>query len=149
MTVKRILHASDFSPASRPAFRLGQDLAKALKAELILFHAVSPIAPMMGEGYIPTSLVEELRAQTRRDGERRLEALARTARRGRIRVSTLLAEGPAAEAIVKAAKRKRAGLIVIGTRGRTGLARMLLGSVAERVVRTATCPVLTVGARRA
>lgn len=146
---KRILHASDFSRASRPAFRVARDLARAFKAQLILFHALPAAAVMMGGEYVPQALLERMQAESRRHAQRRLDGLARTARRARLRVSTLLAEGAAPEAIVKAARTRRAGLIVIGTQGRTGLARMLLGSVAERVVRTAACPVLTVGSRRA
>jgi nucleotide-binding universal stress UspA family protein len=62
--------------------------------------------------------------------------------------SPLLVEGPPAAAIVRAASRKRADLLILGTHGRTGVRRMLIGSVAERVVRTAGCPVLTVRPRR-
>jgi nucleotide-binding universal stress UspA family protein len=62
-------------------------------------------------------------------------------------VTARVLEGPPAAAIVRAARRERAGLIVLGTHGRTGLTRILIGSVAERVVRTARCPVLTVPAR--
>lgn len=149
MIVKRILHASDFSRASRPALRLATDLARAFRAEMILFHAYQPRRPAIGEGYIPAKLIEELRAAERSGARQRLERMARSASRRRVRVSILMAEGPAAAAIVRAAKRKRVGLIVLGTRGRTGLSRMLVGSVAERVVRTAPCPVLTVGTRGA
>jgi nucleotide-binding universal stress UspA family protein len=66
------------------------------------------------------------------------------ARRDRIRVRGAIGEGPAAATIVQAARRHRAGLVVVGTHGRSGVRRLLLGSVAERVVRTSPCPVLTV-----
>jgi nucleotide-binding universal stress UspA family protein len=148
MTIKRIFHASDFSRASRPAFRLAQQLAKAFRAELIVFHAYQVVAPLAGEGPLPPRLFQEMAVSAREGARRRLDRLVRPARRGRMEVSTLLVEGPAAPSIVRAAKRKRAGLIVLGTHGRTGVRRMLLGSVAERVVRTAACPVLTVGSRR-
>jgi len=64
-----------------------------------------------------------------------------------MRVRTLLLEGRTAEQIVRAARSKRAGMIVIGTHGRTGLTRFLLGSVAARVLAIARCPVLTVRGR--
>jgi nucleotide-binding universal stress UspA family protein len=147
--MKRILHATDFSRASRGAFKLAQEQAKAFRAELILFHAYHVPLPMVGEGYIPAGTYEKIRADARDGARRELDKMARAARRARIRISTLLAEGPAAEAIVRAARARRAGLIVLGTHGRTGLRRMLIGSVAERVVRTAPSPVLTVGPRGA
>ena len=77
-----------------------------------------------------------------------MPVVKRPRRADRLRVSTLLTEGPAAASIVRAAKRNRVGLIVLGTHGRGGVARMVLGSVAEQVVRMAHCPVLTVRARR-
>jgi nucleotide-binding universal stress UspA family protein len=143
MAIKRILHASDFSSASRPAFRLAQELARVFRSELILCHAYQVVVPMMAE--LPPQILQDMWTAQRRGATRRLDALARTARSARIRVSTLLLEGPPATAIVRAAKQKRAGLLVLGTHGRTGVTRMLLGSVAERVVRTARCPALTVG----
>lgn len=149
MAIKRILHASDFSGASRPAFRLARELAEALRAQLILFHAYQVVTPMAGEGPIPPRLLQEMVTSTRAGARRKLDALAGSAGGGRIRVSTLLVEGPAAPSIVRAAKQKRASLVVLGTHGRTGVRRLLLGSVAERVLRTASCPVLTVGPSRA
>lgn len=149
MAIKRILHASDFSKASQPALKLALEMAKACGAELILFHAYQwPMAPVMGEAALPPKVLEEMFRAGRAQARRKLEGLARVARRGRVRVSILLGEGPPATAIVRAAKGRRAGLIVLGTHGRTGVARMLIGSVAERVVRTARCPVLIVGGGR-
>jgi nucleotide-binding universal stress UspA family protein len=149
MTIKRILHASDFSPAGRPAFTLARELAQAFKAELILFHAYQALTPLVAEAPLPPTMLDEMMASARADARQRLERLAKSAKAGRLRVSTLLAEGSAADSIVRAAKRNRVGLIVLGTHGRGGVARMVLGSVAERVVRTAHCPVLTVRAGRA
>lgn len=146
MTVKRILHPSDFSPASRPALRLALELTRALRAELILCHAWQ-VPIVTADAYMPPAMLEELTTGTRTDGQRQLDALARSARKRARRVSTVLVEGPAAVAIVRAARARRASLIVMGTHGRTGLQRMLLGSVAERVLRTAPCPILTVGPR--
>ena len=146
MTIKRIMHASDFSKASGAAFRLARGLAKVLRAELVVCHAYNPVpAIAAGEGYVAPGVVDQIWTAARRNGRRKLDRLAAGARRDRLRVSTMLLEGAPAAAIVAAAQRRRAGLLVLGTHGRTGLRRMLLGSVAERVVRTARCPVLTVG----
>lgn len=147
-----ILFASDFSPASRPAFALARRLAGALGARLVLFHAYDGVVPVAAGSTpmattLPPSVVEDLWAESRRAGQRGLGRLAAAARKDRLRVKVRLAIGPAAPAIVKAARRERAGLVVVGTHGRTGLSRLLLGSVAERVVRTSPCPVLTVARR--
>jgi len=147
MTIRRMLHATDFSPASRPALALARALAKAFKAELILFHAWERAMPVAGVGYISASVFEGIWKSTRQHAERNMKRLAKKARSDGLRITTLLAEGPPAAAIGLAAKNRRADLIVIGTHGRTGVKRFLLGSVAERVVRTASCPVLTVGAK--
>ena len=147
MVVTRMLFASDFSKASQPAFRLARDLARTLKAELIVFNAVSTIVPTLGEGYVSPTLVREVWQAGRQAAQRNVDKLVQSARGDRIRVRGMIAEGPAAAAIVGAAKRVRAQMIVMGTHGRSGVRRLLIGSVAERVVRTARCPVLTVGLR--
>ena len=148
MTIKRMLCASDFSPASRPALRLAQELARALKARLILFHAYETSVPMAnGGGYLPPSVMQEMLTATRDAAAQSLKRLARSSQGKGVRMSTRLAEGPAAAAIVRAAKKQRVNLVVMGTHGRTGVRRLLMGSVADRVIRTASCPVLVVGAR--
>jgi nucleotide-binding universal stress UspA family protein len=80
----------------------------------------------------------------RAGGSQKLEKLAKSTRGGGIQVATVLVEGPPATAVIRVAKRKGAHLIVVGTHGRTGVQRMLMGSVAERIVRLSPCPVLTV-----
>jgi universal stress protein A len=147
----RILFASDFSPASGPTFAFARRLAGALLARLILFHAYESVVPAavgapMTATIPPPSLVDDLWAEARRAGQRGLDRLAAVARKDDLRVSVRLDAGAPATAIVRAARRERAGLLVVGTHGRTGLRRLVLGSVAERVVRTAPCPVVTVPA---
>ena len=147
MTIKRMLCASDFSPASRPALRLAQELARALKANLILFHAYETAVPIGNGGYLPPSVMQEMLTATRDAAAQSLKRLARSPQGKSVRISTLLAEGPAAAAIVRTAKKNRVDLVVMGTHGRTGVRRLLMGSVADRVIRTASCPVLVVGGR--
>jgi nucleotide-binding universal stress UspA family protein len=144
MTIKRILHASDFSPASRSALKVARDLARALKAQLILCHAYEALPPLGGEASIPSSLFSQIMTSAREGATRQLEKLAKATRGGGVRVATVLVEGPPAMAVIRVAKRKGAHLIVVGTHGRTGVQRMLMGSVAERIVRLSPCPVLTV-----
>ena len=138
----RILHATDFSSASRPAFAKTLELAKQDQAQLFLLHVLVPPSPFLGDR-LPASYLELL-ARARRGAERRLAAAVRRARKTGVRVRAKLIAGAPAEEIVRESRRCRPDLIVIGTHGRTGLGRVFMGSVAERVLRQASCPVLTV-----
>jgi nucleotide-binding universal stress UspA family protein len=91
--------------------------------------------------------LDKLRDQQVRAAQRRLAELAADLRSRRVRCRTVLRTGAAPSTIVDLAKRSAADLIVMATEGRHGVGRLLLGSVAERVVRSAECPVLTVRAR--
>ena len=146
---RRILHASDFSPASAPAFASAVAAARKDRAELLLVHVMGPVLPPMGDGYIAPLVYEDLDRAARRQAQRQLDRLVRKARRAGVRVTPLLREGSPADEIARAARSKRADVVVMGTHGRTGLPRLFLGSVAERVVGTAPCPVLTVRGKRA
>lgn len=141
---RRILHPSDFSPASRPAFARALDLAKANRAQLFVVHVLGPIVAGGGEGYVPPRLYEELEASARAYAQKQLDTLTTKAKKAGVRARGLLLTGIPHEQITRAAESRRADLIVIGTHGRTGFARLLLGSVAARVVAIAPCPVLTV-----
>ena len=146
MAIRRILYPSDFSPASRPAFKRGVELARALRSQLLIVHVMGPL-PTIGEGYITPETVERLLQSQRLLAQRQLRALVTRAKAAGVRASGLLVEtGMPHEQIVRVARRKRADMIVMGTHGRSGLTRLLLGSVAARVIATAKCPVLTVHA---
>jgi len=142
---RRILHPTDFSRASAPALRRAVALARACRAPLVLLHVMTPPSPFIGEGTLPSSYVDLL-ILARRSARRQLAAALARAKRGRVRAQAIFAEGLPADAILRAARRTRADLIVMGTHGRTGVSRVFLGSVAERVVRESRCPVLTVRA---
>ena len=144
---RRILHPTDFSRASGAAFARAIALARDSRAELLLVHVMTPYVPIAGEGYMPPRLWEEMEASTRAYATKKLDALSSKARKAGARVKTLLLEGVPAESIARSAKSQRADLVVIGTHGRTGLARFFVGSVAERVVSMAPCPVMTVRGR--
>jgi nucleotide-binding universal stress UspA family protein len=139
--LRRILHASDFSPASRAAFRIAIDAAKTQRSALIVAHVVhAPIAPGL-----PAKIRDQVSSLARAEAEKKLAPLVRSARAAGVRATSLILSGVLAhESIVAAARRLRADLIVIATRGRTGVPRMLMGSVASRVIATAPCPVLTI-----
>ncbi len=122
-------------------------LAKADRAELLLVHVQTPQVALAGDGYMSPRIYEEMEATARKYGQKHLSALEAQARKAGVRTKTLLLRGVAYEQIVRAARSKKADLIVIGTHGRTGLARLFLGSVASRVLAGASCPVLTVRGR--
>ena len=145
---RRILYASDFSPASRPAFRRAIGRARANRAALTVVHVYSAIIPVMGDGLATAQVYERWMADVRADAQRRLDRLVAHAKKSSdVRVKGLLLEGVPHDRILRAARATRADLIVLGTHGRTGLGRVILGSVAARVVALARCPVLTVRAR--
>jgi nucleotide-binding universal stress UspA family protein len=140
---KRILATTDFSPASAHALEIAGMLRRTLGAELTLVHTFDPTLPVPNTGETPGPFlpIEELRQQ--------LDASMQEAKTTHFgddpKVSTDLVVGEStAEAILAYAEDKAVDLIVIGSHGRTGLARFLIGSVAERVIRGAPCPVLTV-----
>ena len=137
LAVKTILHPTDFSAGADTAFRFARALARDYGARLVVLHAAAlPPAAIVGGVMIPAPSVEQepIREQLR----------WRLADAPDVNGEARLAEGDAAPAILRAAKDVGADLIVMGTHGRTGLGRLLMGSVAEQVVRKATCPVLTV-----
>jgi nucleotide-binding universal stress UspA family protein len=144
---RHLLHASDFSPASQPAFGLAVALARSQRAALTIMHVMAPVVPVIGDAYVSPQTWTDLQRQVRAYAQRELDKLLDRARRAGVRAQGLLVEGPPADRIVRAARSRRADLIVMGTHGRGGLARLFLGSVAERVVATAPCPVLTVRGR--
>ncbi len=142
--IRRILYASDFSSASRPAFAKAVERAKANRAEPTVAHVLMPALPMMADGYMSAQAYRDMEMASRRWGLKQLDALVSKAKRAGVRARALLLEGVAADRIVRAARSRHADMIVIGTHGRTGFARLMVGSVANRVIGHARCPVLTV-----
>lgn len=145
-TVRRIVHPSDFSPASRSAFRKAVELARTYRAQLFVVH-VLPMLPLIPDAYVPPSVWDDLERGQRSTAQRELGRLVARAKAAGVRASgTLLDLGVTHEQIVRFARARRADLIVMGTHGRSGLTKALLGSVASRVLTTSRCPVVTVRA---
>ncbi len=131
----KILCPVDFDQNSLLALRLATELAQERKATLYLLHVVG--MPPGPEVALP---FEQMDAAARA----KLEKLAQRWIHGKVRYEVDVAMGDPSSEILRVAKRMRASLIVMATHGRKGLSRLVLGSVAERVVREAACPVLTV-----
>jgi universal stress protein A len=141
--LQRILTATDFSKHSETALRYAAAFAKAFNAEVILSHVLEKPdflshLPPVAEGYFPPNLAEIQEKQARVQCEQVLAAV------GLSNARVLLLHGNPYVELVKAAKTENADLIIVGTHGRGPIAHVLLGSVAERIVRAAHCPVLTV-----
>jgi nucleotide-binding universal stress UspA family protein len=140
--MKRIVFATDFSERAGAAERQAVDLARSLGAELVLVHVASD-APLWREG-IGSPDVRAVFESQRRWAAETLAARARALTAEGLTARSVVRVGPAWDEIVRLAADEKADLVVMGTQGRTGLERLLLGSVAERVIRRAPCPVLTV-----
>lgn len=139
--VRKILVPVDFSPASLGALAHARELARAADAELIIMHALEvPVLPMGDVPYFSLDGLDLLESGERK----RLADLVHAQAAAGLRVRGCFHVGPASQTIVEAAKAEQADLIVIGSHGRGALARMFLGSVAERVLRSSPVPVLTV-----
>ena len=138
---KRILCPVDFSPYSASALDEAASLAKAIGAELTLLHVYqNPAYVLPMQGYV--GLSQDFLTNMRKQLEDEIAGQARPLRDQGIAVRTEVVEGIPYKAIVDHAKDAQTDLIVMGTHGRTGLSHALTGSVAERVVRLAHCPVL-------
>jgi nucleotide-binding universal stress UspA family protein len=137
LAIRTVLHPTDFSERSEFAFRLACSLARDYGGRLIVLHVAEPPMAVAGEGVLmlpPAFDLEPLRErlQQLRPGD------------PKVPVEHRLIQGDAATEILRVAEETKCDVIVLGTHGRTGLGRLLLGSVAEQVLRRAPCPVVTV-----
>jgi nucleotide-binding universal stress UspA family protein len=133
--VHRIMLATDFSSGSVRARAFAAMLARRLGAELLIAHVSEPLAIVPGS---------DLAAEEAAETERELDGVVAELVREGLAARGILVPGEPAAEIVALAEREHADLIVLGTHGRSGLAHVLLGSVAERVLRRARCPVVVV-----
>jgi nucleotide-binding universal stress UspA family protein len=130
----------DFSPRSLEALDFAVSLARKVDASIVLVHVIDPIhAP----GRFDARRLRSLRAEALRDAKRELARLARRVR-PYVPVTEKLLKGLAYSVIVETAAKVRTDLIVMGSEGRTGMSRFLIGSVTEKVIRHARCSVLMV-----
>jgi nucleotide-binding universal stress UspA family protein len=145
--VRRVLVPVDFSSGAQQALDYAADLLAKDGAQIVMLHVVEPLyyatpADLYGAPANLNALLDE----QRRAAEGQLTKLAQRLLKRRVRVKAMLQTGVAYQAILAAADELKVDLIVMATHGRTGLSHLLLGSVAEKVVRAARCPVLTVRA---
>lgn len=143
MTAEKILYATDFSPASDAALGFASSLASDTGAMLYLVHVgVFQADALAAAGPYGYALSDEAVAQEAEEKQQRLNQVRPTVEG--VRCERHFLQGDPAEAVLRFALEEGVDLIVVGSHGRTGLSRMLMGSVAEAIVRTAECPVVVV-----
>jgi nucleotide-binding universal stress UspA family protein len=139
---KKILVPTDFGPGSDHALAYAAALAKAIGSDIIVMHAYE--IPMIGfpdGAFLATPEIASRLSDSAQLGlNKSVDLLAKSG----VAVTSVLKQGPTWQTIISTAKELSATMIVMGTHGRHGLPRALLGSVAEKIVRSAHCPVLTV-----
>jgi universal stress protein A len=142
MEIKTILVPTDFSDYAEYAYKWALGMATDNQAKIVLFHA----APTMSYIAYPEAVyypdLVRMEQDIVTDAEKRVTEFAAKKGASSIPVETRVAIGEAVSEICQAAEREHADLIIMGSHGRTGFSHVLLGSVAERVVRHASCPVL-------
>lgn len=143
--IKQLVVATDFSETSEAAMRYGRELVRRLGARLHVLHVADDVSARYaqdGAVVLPPEIQADIESAAQIQLERQLSD---DDRRELAAVAVLRKSNAPAETIVNYATAANIDVIVIGTHGRRGLAHLLLGSVAERVVRTSRCPVLVVG----
>jgi nucleotide-binding universal stress UspA family protein len=146
VAIKTILVPTDFSDTANAAVRCAAGLAQTLGSRLILLHVVEDVVAKGLTAGVGTAAVGRLQDDTIREAVEKLDRTLAEPPLNRTGVERAVVAGEPYAGILSYAQEHQVDLIVLGTNGRTGIARMLLGSVAERVVRTSPCPVLTVRA---
>ena len=142
--ITHILVPTDFSPPSDAALAYARDLAQQYAARMSLLHVVTEpraVGLWTPEVYVPADAATQERLL--REARAHLEGALPADERSRFAVTIDARVGDVAHTILETAREQKVDLIVMGTHGRHGVAHLLLGSVAERVLRDATCPVLT------
>ena len=143
MNIKKILFPTDFSEGALNALPFAVDMAKNYGAKLHMLHVIYDVATASGL-YIPHVTFDALYTELEASAKKELERFGCEEMQSLKDTEFTLLRGVPYEEILKFAKENNFDLIVIGTHGRKGLDRVLFGSTAERVVRNASCPVLTV-----
>jgi nucleotide-binding universal stress UspA family protein len=142
--LKTILVPTDFSDASNAALDYAKGLAGAFGASVHLVHVMEDLLAHAWSAEVYVASMPNLREEIEKEARERLTAMLTDGERAHLRVQTALVAGNPFLEIIRYAKANDVDLIVMGTHGRGAIAHILLGSVAEKVVRKSPCPVLTV-----
>lgn len=143
LQINTILFATDFSESSEHAFTYALSLAEKYGARLLVMHVINEPVDLRGF-YVPHISFEKLEQEIEEGAQKIMEKFCRTRIQGFNNFDTCIVNGIPYEEIIKKADAEKVSMIVMGTQGRKGIDHLLFGSTAERVVRGAPCPVLTV-----
>lgn len=143
MDIRHILAPTDFSDYSKDAIRYALELAQTFGAKLSLLHVVE-LPPYPIEGFVPSTMGADLLNDLERQASAELAQVLPQAQEAKIEVTRSVVIDSPFQKIIETAEAEHVDLIVMATHSRTGLSHLIIGSVAERAVRTAPCPVLTI-----
>ena len=141
--LKKILCPIDFSEHSFTALKIADEMAKIFHAELFLVHVITPIPSVPTPPHPLVFDVLKYQDSLEVHSKKSLDDIAKNRISSGIKVQQIVALGDPATEIIKIADENDVNLIVVATHGRTGLGHMIFGSVAEKIIRHASCPVLT------
>ena len=144
MKFKKILCPTDFSDPAAKALEVAAAMARDYSSELLVVNVVEPIPTVSAAGRFPLNHLRQYLQEVEKDSTARLKELVAKAVPAKIKVRPLIVTGQAALQIVDLAEKKKVDLIVIATHGQTGLKRWVFGSVAERVLKLTSLPVLVI-----
>lgn len=144
VSIQRVLIPTDFSEASKQAQSYACALARPFNADLHVLHVVTDPKPLPGFTSLSSQPPQDPLPKIIQDAEMRLASQIADAEIGNVRLTCRVRAGDPVRVIIDYANQHDIDLIVMGTHGRLGLSHVLIGSVAEKVVRIAKCPVLTV-----
>ncbi len=148
MKIRKILAPIDFSDVSAEALAAATDLARQLGAKMVVLHAVEPVY-FAGSMFGPEINVPQLVEEQRRAAESAIQDMVERLKKKQISAIGMVETGVPHDVVLRVAEAKKCDLIVVGTHGRSGVSHLLLGSVAEKLVRSAQCPVLTLRGKAA
>lgn len=144
MEIKRILLPTDFTEGSAKALEYAIDMMRRYEARLYILHVIQDISKKVGGWYVPHASMDELYKDVEKAAKKELERFGLEELRRQKNVERIVLKGTPQEEIVKFANKNKIDLIIIGATTKKGVGRLLFGSTATPVVRSAPCPVLTV-----
>ena len=145
LPIKKILCPTDFSEPSHEAMKIAGELAYHFGSELCLVHVVSPVPIVPFPEAIPTTFdIRSYQQELEVSSRKALEEVVRQMESNQVSSRLIAVQGDPAHQIIELAKEEKPDLIVLATRGKTGWERLIFGSVAEKVIRLASCPVLLI-----
>ncbi len=142
--IKTILHPTDFSESSKHAMSYAISFAQEFQAKLVLLHVIEEISSALYFDMLQAPPLTQLMVNIEKQARQALDEVLPPELRGKLPAEYILRKGVPFVEILNCATHVKADMIVLGTHGRTGLKHALFGSVAEKVVRKASCPVLSV-----